>query len=236
MDETIRAPTASASASLASTHIQFATQLVQRADDLLQNHKTLEAMRAYHLSHLHTRGFAHPDAHRPKPSLKTTQAEWSALRALELNQHASLAQCHMRRKAYARARDCATSALALETAHLKSLLCRARCHARLGAMDLFKADLHRMLTIDPNNREAHIELARAEDHVRNFIRPGIRSWTQLDTDGMHPPQLLKMCEVMGVDSPGVQPIGLPTVFEPRDATTSQITRTSKSSKAVNSSG
>ena len=32
-----------------------------------------------------------------------------------------------------------TSALALEPAHPASLLCRARCHARLGAMDLFQA-------------------------------------------------------------------------------------------------
>ena len=205
---------------------------MRRAEEHLQNHKTIDAMRDYHVALLHTRGFAHPDAHRPKPSLKTTHAEWSALKTLELNQHASLAQCHLRRKTYARARDCATSAIALEPTHLKSLLCRACCHARLGAIDLHRADLLRMLEIDPTNRDAHVELALADDHVRKFIRLGISSWTQLDTDGLHPTQLLKMCEVMGLRMPqaaGLQPIGLPTVFEPSDATTSQTTWTRVSS-------
>ena len=54
-----------ASTSLAATHVQIARKLVEQAQESLAKHETVDAMRGYHLSHLHTRGFAHPDAVRP---------------------------------------------------------------------------------------------------------------------------------------------------------------------------
>lgn len=87
-----------------------------------------------------------------------SEAERVEIRSLLVSLHSNHAMVHMKQEDWAAAVKCTNHALGLEPDNVKSLFRRGSCHGKTGNLEAGRADLQRVVELDPSNVAAKKEL------------------------------------------------------------------------------
>jgi len=149
-------------------NIAKALELKEEGNQHFKEGNYQKAMAAYHQIFMYVHGYSASaggggSAGLAPPMGRTTTPvspeEMAQIRELKVVHHCNLAICQMKHgPKYSKAKDNCTKALAIDGNNIKALLRRGKCHAQMGGLDEAKADLDRVLELQPDNKDAVREL------------------------------------------------------------------------------
>eukprot|EP00325_Prymnesiales_sp_UTEX-LB-985_P005138 CAMPEP_0174697336 /NCGR_PEP_ID=MMETSP1094-20130205/3229_1 /TAXON_ID=156173 /ORGANISM="Chrysochromulina brevifilum, Strain UTEX LB 985" /LENGTH=264 /DNA_ID=CAMNT_0015894289 /DNA_START=44 /DNA_END=838 /DNA_ORIENTATION=- len=143
-------------------NIEKARALKEEGNQRFKEGNYPAAMAAYHQIYMYVHGYSSSGSSAGMPGKTTTPVtseEMAQIRELKVAHHCNLAMCHMKHgPKLQKAKDNCTKALAIDAKNVKALFRRGKCYTQLGELDEAKADLDRVLELEPENKEAVREL------------------------------------------------------------------------------
>jgi len=119
-------------------------------------------MTSYHQIFMYVHGYSSSSSATGMPGKTTTPVtpeEMAQIRELKVAHHCNLAMCHMKHgPKLQKAKENCTKALAIDANNVKARFRRGKCYLQLGELDEAKADLDRVLELEPENKDAVREL------------------------------------------------------------------------------
>lgn len=159
--ETIPIRSADAIQTMQTENIAKALDLKEKGNQAFKNGDYKVAMTAYHEIYMFVHGFSEGSSGAMLPGQTTkpvSSEEMAQIHELKLAHFSNLAMCHMKIGNTPKALANCSKALAIDPKNVKALFRRGKCYAELGALDESKADLDRLLQLDPGNKDAMREL------------------------------------------------------------------------------
>ena len=149
-----------------ATNIAKAQALKEEGNAAFKAGDYPKAIAAYHQIFMYVHGYSLSSGGSGGAGLPgqttapATVEEMAIIKELKLVHFNNLAMCHLKQTPpnLTKARDRCTKALELDPANVKALFRRGKCHAQLNALDEAKADLERVIELQPDNKDAAREL------------------------------------------------------------------------------